>query len=140
MALFSWRKMKKQPLIKIVKKAFLWRFTAKRILSLSLWKQNFFKNFFLSKCLELKALQTLKILSKLKIPFVREVEIPWKHPYRIQFTHVSISESTYNRKAYNDFYKIILTHKLVITINLNKKVASAIPAGLKCETRYSCCH
>jgi hypothetical protein len=49
-------------------------------LSLSPSKQKLFENLFLSKCLELKALQTLKISSKSEITFVHRgwdpVEIP----------------------------------------------------------------
>ena len=53
-------------------------FSAHSILSLSWSKQKLSEKCFLSKCSELKALQTLKVLSKSETTFVRVVEILWK--------------------------------------------------------------
>ena len=52
-------------------------FTTYSILSLSPSKQKISKNFFLSKYLELKVLQTLKIPSKSEINFVKRGSILW---------------------------------------------------------------
>ncbi len=52
-------------------------FTTDSILSLSLSKQKVSKNFFLSKYLELKALQTLKIPSKSEISFLQRGSVLW---------------------------------------------------------------
>ena len=57
-------------------------FSAHSILSLSWSKQKLFENVFLSKCSELKALQTLKVLSKSETTFVRR---GWD-PVEIAFT------------------------------------------------------
>ena len=53
-------------------------FSAHSILSLSWSKQKLSEKVFLSKYSELKALQTLKVLSKSETTFVRVVEILWK--------------------------------------------------------------
>ena len=63
-----------------VKNAVFWGFsifTTYSILSLSPSKQKISKNFFLSKYLELKALQTLKIPSKSEISFVKCGSVLW---------------------------------------------------------------
>jgi hypothetical protein len=77
---FWWRKLSKT-IGQNFEKTRFWHFSDKSILGLSPWKQKLFKKTFLSKCLELKALQTLKISSKSEITFVQcgwdSVELPY---------------------------------------------------------------
>ncbi len=79
MTLFWWRKLAKT-FFKCGKKATFYVFAPKVFLAFLDENKSFLKQFFLSKCLELKALSTLKISRKSKNLFVRRdrdpVEIP----------------------------------------------------------------
>jgi hypothetical protein len=48
-------------------------------------KKSFFKEFFISKYLELEALQMLKISAKFRTTFVSVIDMRWKYPHGLYF-------------------------------------------------------